>query len=99
MPTGLIADPANSTFWASWQDDDEGLLDDVEIVGAKESIAWGSQRAATTRIRLGHTDERYFSAGEKRATSLPRWPPGQPPPGGWWFPGDLRTRPPSPPEP
>ena len=94
VPSGLMADPVKSVFWVSWQHDEEGLLGDAEILGAEEAIAWGRQRAERIRIRLGHTDDTYFSAGEKSAAGLPRWPPNQRPPGGWWLPGDPRTPPP-----
>lgn len=99
VPTDLMADPATSNFSASWQHDDEGLLEDVEIIGAEQAIRWAQARSTRIRIRLGHTDKTYFSAGEVPEPDLPPWPPEEPPTGGWWRPGDPRTPPPAPMEP
>jgi hypothetical protein len=88
LPDGRMVDPARATFWASWQTGDRAL-EDVEIVGAEEAIAWGNERADVVYIRLGHTDGTYFSAGAAEENDLdepppPRWPPAGPPPEGWW---------------
>ena len=61
VPIGCMADPATSTFWASWQHHDDGLIDDADVVGAEAAITWGRERAQVIRIRLGNTDETYFS--------------------------------------
>jgi hypothetical protein len=81
-----MTDPATSAFWTSWQDD--GVLDDVELCGADAAIAWGRERASTVLIRLGRTDETYFSAGDQAAGGLALWPPERPPVEGWWSPAD-----------
>lgn len=98
VPTDLMADPATSNFCASWEHDEEGALENVEIVGAEQAIKRGKARATRIRIRLGHTDKTYFSAGEVPEDDLPPWPPEGVPPRGWWRPGDPRTPPPSPAE-
>jgi hypothetical protein len=90
VPPGYMADPVTSTFWVSWQHDEEGLLGHGVVIGADEAIAWGRERAEVIRIRLGHTDDTHFSAGDTRAQNLPLWPPQHLPPGGWWSPGDPR---------
>jgi hypothetical protein len=46
VPIGCMADPATSTFWVSWQDQDDGLLGDADVVGAE---------AATGSIESGHS--------------------------------------------
>lgn len=86
-----MTDPATSVFWASWQDD--GVLDDVELQGAEAAIAWGRERANAVLIRLGHTEQTYFSAGDGPASEMPPWPPQGAPVEGWWSPTDA---PPSP---
>jgi hypothetical protein len=86
VPTGRMVDPDTSSFWVSWQD--EGLDDVIEsddIVGAEAAIAWGRERADVVVIRLGHTDDTYFSAGDITDPSGPSWPP-TPPPEGWFTP-------------
>jgi hypothetical protein len=44
VPTGCMADPATSTLWVSWQHDEEGLLDDADVIGAEAAIAGGNAR-------------------------------------------------------
>lgn len=92
-----MVDPAVAEFWASWQDNNEGVgLEDVDITGADAAIAWGRARAEIVWIRLGHTHETYFSAGDKHPADdapdeyVPHWPP-QVPPGGWWQPPPRPT--------
>jgi hypothetical protein len=86
-----MVDPETSTFWASWQND-ERALEDVDIVGAENAIAWGRERADVVMIRLGHRGDTYFSAGavydpdDSDEPPHPAWPPLGPPPGGWYTP-------------
>jgi hypothetical protein len=95
---GAMIDPATAEFWASWQDEPEGVLANEEFVGAESAIAWARQRAAVVFIRLGHGSGTYFSAGEEFDPDAwsseeplpPPWPPSGPPAAGWW------TRPPAP---
>jgi hypothetical protein len=66
VPDGRMVDPETSLFWVSWENDAE---DDVgewrdDIVGAEAAITWGRERADVVVIRLGHTGDTYFSAGE-----------------------------------
>jgi hypothetical protein len=46
-------------------------------------------------IRLGHTEDTYFSAGDEHLSgdgqSPPPWPPAGPPPEGWWYPPPVPT--------
>ena len=77
-----MVDPANTAFWASWEY--KGNMEDVHVLGAAEAIAWGRQRASRVLIRLGHTRESYFSAGDESDDGLPRWPPASAPSAGWW---------------
>jgi hypothetical protein len=86
-----MTDPATSVSWTSWQDD--GVLDDVEIRGADAAIAWARERASTVLIRLGHTHETYFSAGDQIVGDRPAWPPQRPPAEGWWPPDDAPLSP------
>jgi hypothetical protein len=86
VPHGSLVDPASACFWVSWQHETEGLLGDVDIVGADAAIAWGRQRSEVVRIRLGDFENTYFSAGDEHVDDLPLWPPEGPPPGGWWSP-------------
>ena len=52
---GSMVSP-DSRFSASWQSNEEGLLEDCpECANADEAIAWGRARAATVLIRLGHS--------------------------------------------
>ena len=94
---GSMVSP-DSRFSASWQSNEEGLLEDCpECANADEAIAWGRARAATVLIRLGHRSDTYFSAGEahpRRADPpLPAWPPAGPPPEGWWtLEGELERK-------
>lgn len=83
-----MANPADSRFEASWQSD-EGLHDGITAEGAEAAIAWGRARARIVWIRLGHTSDTYFSAGEihphdDRDEQTPHWPPAHPPDEGWW---------------
>jgi hypothetical protein len=88
VPSGRMVDPDTSSFWVSWQE--EGLADVIEwrddIVGAEAAIAWGRERAAVVVIRLGHTGDTYFSAGDIADPSVPSWPPRTPPPEGSFTP-------------
>lgn len=82
VPAGRMVDPATSWFWMSWQD--EGVVDQEEVLGAENAIAWACERAADVLIRLGQSDDTYFSAGIGPAYgSLPKWPPAIPSEG--WF--------------
>lgn len=83
VPAGRMVDPVRTVFWASWQDG--GPLENVHVIGAEQAIAWGRDRAQHVLIRLGQTDETYFSAGDAPEVDLPRWPPSQPPAAGWWL--------------
>lgn len=77
--------PDTSSFWVSWQDDE--LLDSDAVTGAESAITWARERADVVFIRLGHTAETYFSAGNEHPDrKLPIWPPSQPPPEGWFTP-------------
>ena len=59
-----------------------------QIIGGEAAIIWGRERADVVLIRLGHSGDTYFSAGEHRAhkESMPLWPPRKPPPEGWYQP-------------
>jgi hypothetical protein len=88
---GRMVDPSTASFGCSWQDEEEELsIEDAEIVGAEAAILWGRERSTAVWIRLGHSGDTYFAAGEEDAEDdgweLPRWPPAQPPPEGWWHP-------------
>jgi hypothetical protein len=88
VPADRMVDPKTSLFWVSWQED---AADDViefrdDIVGAEAAIAWGRRRADVVVIRLGHTGDTYFSAGERPDPSVPSWPPQTSPPEGWFRP-------------
>jgi hypothetical protein len=91
IPSGRMVDPATSSFWVSWQDDD-GVVADTDLVGAEAAISWGRQRSERVLIRLGHSAGTYFSAGRKREEGMPEWPPTEAPPDGWLAPreGDWR---------
>jgi hypothetical protein len=90
-----MIDPATGRFWASWQDEDAGSeLENADFAGAEPAIAWGRERSDRVYIRLGHTEETYFSAGAVHppgASSWPPWPPPAPPPDGWWVPPTVPT--------
>jgi hypothetical protein len=66
------------------------------ILGAEEAIRWGRERCDRVLIRLAHTLESYYSAGDVPLTEnmdgtgrdLPIWPPAQLPSEGWWTPED-----------
>ena len=50
VPDGRMVDPEASRFWVSWQihdpmNEEGGVLEDAEIVGADAAIAWGRERA------------------------------------------------------
>lgn len=77
-----MVDPVNTAFWASWESD--AHLENVHVLGAAEAMAWGRQRANRVLIRLGHTSESYFCAGDEPDNDLPRWPPAPAPAEGWW---------------
>ena len=83
---GSMIDPATGRFWASWQDEAEGTIEDIEVDGAEAAIEWGRERSETVYIRLGHRGDTYFSAGVVDAEDddgpMPVWPPPGPPPGG-----------------
>src|SRR4051812_46628186 len=85
-----MVDPEASRFWVSWQihdpmNEEGGVLEDAEIVGADAAIAWGRERAGVVFISLGRTRDTDFSAGPVPGDdSIPRWPPSGPPPGGWF---------------
>ena len=64
-----MADPATSTFWASWQHHDDGLLGDADVVGAEAAITWGRERAQVIRIRLATPTRRTSRRCEARAES------------------------------
>jgi hypothetical protein len=85
VPKGRLVDPEGTLFWASWQHDVEGLLDNVDIRGADAAIAWGRERASVVLIRLGSDENTFFSAGDEPRPELPAWPPSAPPEG-WWTP-------------
>jgi hypothetical protein len=90
VPKGRMVDPMSSRFWVSWQIQDDvkeegGVLEDAEIVGADAAISWGCERADLVFIRLGHTEDTFFSAGALAGDDyIPRWPPSGPPPDGWF---------------
>ena len=90
VPQGRMVDPVSSRFWVSWQIQDDvkeegGVLEDAEIVGADAAITWGCERADLVFIRLGHTEDTFFSAGALSGDdSIPRWPPSGSPPDGWF---------------
>ena len=84
VPAGSLVDPVDAPFWVSWQHETEGLLGDVTIAGADAAIKWGRARSDVVRIRLGSTEDTYFSAGEEHVDDLPLWPPTAPPADGWW---------------
>ena len=79
-----MVDPATAVFWVSWQDD--APLADDNVVGAEAAISWGRERADRVLIRLGHSEDTYFSAGLDTANDLPRWPHSDPPAEGWFTP-------------
>jgi hypothetical protein len=102
VPSGRMVDPQGSIFYVSWQDwpeesqGDELVEDGGEITGADKAIAWGRARCDRVLIRLGHTDETHFSAGDVplseqmdgRGRPYPLWPPERVPAEGWWTPED-----------
>ena len=90
VPEGRLSDPTLSRFHVSWQDwqDHTGTdqYDGDEIDGAENAIAWGRARSEIVLIRLAHTEESYFSAGETKDPAYPSWPPPDEPADGWWVP-------------
>jgi hypothetical protein len=91
VPAGRMVDPHDSLFWVSWQDWDDAtrrgqLLESTDVRGADAAIAWGRERATVVLIRLGHSGDTYFSAGENPAPSVPSWPPETPSSEGWFTP-------------
>lgn len=95
MPRGRMIDPELGDFWVSWQDD--RALENETVRGAEAAIAWGRERSSVVMIRLGHTSDTYFSAGDEHPSDdgndeLPRWPPAGPPAEGWWQPPPPPTR-------
>jgi hypothetical protein len=95
---GRLVDPERSSFDVHWEDPDvpEMLANAGEILGAEEAIRWGRERCDRVLIRLAHTLESYYSAGDVPLTEnmdgtgrgLPLWPPVHPPSEGWWTPED-----------
>ncbi len=97
-----MVDPEVSVFHVSWQDwDDEKQMGELienggEIVGTEAAIAWARARSDRVLVRLGHTDDTHFSAGDillseqtdDGGRTYPRWPPDRPPAEGWWTPSD-----------
>jgi hypothetical protein len=88
-----MIDPETGLFMASWQGDgvvEEGVLEEIELVGAEPAVLWGRARAETVIIRLGHRHDTFFSAGDSPVEGddgpMPVWPPASPPAGGWWQP-------------
>lgn len=81
---------------ASLRNAPEMLADAGEILGAEEAIRWGRERCDRVLIRLAHTLESYYSAGDVPLTEnadgtgggFPVWPPTEPPSQGWWTPED-----------
>jgi hypothetical protein len=71
VPDGTTVDPKTAIFWSSWQDD--GVLEDAEIAGADSAVAWGRARSDRVFIRLGHTEDTYYSAGAEHV-EYPEWP-------------------------
>ena len=94
-----MIDPQIGRFMASWQGDgvvEDGVLEEIELVGAEPAVLWGRARAETVIIRLGHHHGTFFSAGDTPVEydddgSLPAWPPAGPPEGGWWQPPPRPT--------
>lgn len=94
VPPGEMTNPDSSPFWVSWQDNDEGgegPLEDDHVTGAEAAIAWGRERSRVVWIRLGHSDDTYFSAGDDHPADhggeherVPHWPPKALPERGWW---------------
>ena len=71
-----MVDAETAVFWLSWQDDGlDTASEDTSIAGAEAAIAWGHERAPRVLIRLGHSTDMYFSAGDQREPSVPPWPP------------------------
>jgi hypothetical protein len=98
LPAGRLVHPERSSFHVHWEDPDvpEMLANAGEIVGAADAISWGRERCDRVLIRLAHTLESHYSAGEIPLTEnvdgtgrrFPAWPPRQQPPEGWWTPED-----------
>jgi hypothetical protein len=94
IPSRRMVDPQRSVFLLSWQDwDDKAKRGELiesggEITGAEAAIAWGRERCDRVLIRLGHTDDTHFSAGDVHLTrgqdgwAYPTWPPSGPACGG-----------------
>jgi hypothetical protein len=80
-----MVDPETSLFVVSWEDEDD-VIESTEVRGAEAALAWGRERAEVVLIRLGHTWETYFSAGDRPEESLPAWPSQASPPEGWFTP-------------
>jgi hypothetical protein len=81
-----------SVSWSDWgaEADEAEFLDDPEdVMSAEDAIGWGRVRATTILIRLAHSRESYYSAGDvpgsidEDQTPLPVWPPATPAEG-WW---------------
>lgn len=94
VPDGRMIDPDVGRFEASWQLDDKGEVENIELDGAEAAIAWGRKRSDIVLIRLAHSGDCFFSAGVRNAGDdddpLPEWPPS-PPREGWWTPPDPPT--------
>jgi hypothetical protein len=83
VPDGRLVDSSTTLFWVSWQHDDEGVLADLDVVGADAAIAWARERADSVYVRLGSSEQTYFSAGGHRSAEMLPWPP-ETPAQGWW---------------
>jgi hypothetical protein len=98
VPVGSMIDPQTGLFVASWQGDgveEDGVLEEIELVGAEAAVLWGRARAETVTIGLGHRHDTFFSAGDSPVEDddgpIPAWPPAGPPDGGWWQPPPRPT--------
>jgi hypothetical protein len=47
-----MIDPQTGTFWASWQDEGEGSIDNVNVAGADAAVDCGRERSDVVWIRL-----------------------------------------------
>lgn len=73
-----------------WDLDEEGFVTGPSTDDVDEAIAWGRKRAPLVLVRVGPTEDDFYSAGERVATRelpelggtdltpYPEWPPS------WW---------------
>ena len=80
-------DPLDGDYRTHWELDEGGFVTGPSSDDIEEAIAWARKRARLVLVRLGSTDDNYYSAGERTVTRelpelggtdltpYPDWPP------------------------